>query len=621
MSVTAQALLAMLPLFAVATLLVGMRWPASRAMPVCWIVVVLLAGFLWQVAWSQIAAASLAGLLIALELLYIIFGAILLLQTLRQSGAMQLIQQSFVSITPDRRLQLIIVAWLFGSFIEGAAGFGSPAAIVVPLLIGLGYPPLAAVLAGMIIQSTPVSFGAVGTPILVGVATGLGNDADVMQYAAQAGFGDTAGMLRWLSWRVAVLHAVGGTLIPLFLVSITTRMFGINRSLLDGLAVWKFALFAAWAMIIPYVALAFCLGPEFPSLGGSLIGLAVVSVAARRGWWGAREAAASGRGELELPENWPSSWGKSGLSPAGIQGDGSETRSARNAPRSVVSSAAPSMPSGRPRRVDYVLAWVPYLIVAVLLVATRVDVLPLKAWLKSFSIPMTQILGTSVSRTSEPLYLPGSIFILVSLLSIIIWRMRASAIYSAWIDSARTTLKASTALVFTVPMVQVFINSHDGAAEYSKMPLALAAGVEYWVGQGWPLLATFVGGLGAAVAGSNTVSNMMFALFQFETGLRLQVDPLWVVALQAVGGAAGNAICVHNVVAASAVAGLAGQEGIIIRKTLPIFVWYALLTGAVGYAIVWYSTKGWLNSGTLITVAMLLSGLVVLLRSQAIQSR
>jgi lactate permease len=104
--------------------------------------------------------------------------------------------------------------------------------------------------------------------------------------------------------------------------------------------------------------------------------------------------------------------------------------------------------------------------------------------------------------------------------------------------------------------------------------------------------------LGAAVAGSNTVSNMMFSLFQFNVGERIGVDPTWIVALQAVGGAAGNMICVHNVVAASAVVGLLGREGLILRKTLIPFAYYAALTGGLGYMIVWHSSKGWLNLGT-----------------------
>jgi lactate permease len=93
---------------------------------------------------------------------------------------------------------------------------------------------------------------------------------------------------------------------------------------------------------------------------------------------------------------------------------------------------------------------------------------------------------------------------------------------------------------------------------------------------------------------------MMFALFQYDVGMQIGVDATWIVALQAVGGAAGNMICVHNVVAASAVVGLVGKEGAVIRKTLFPFTYYALLTGSIGYSIVWFSEKGLFNLGTFI---------------------
>lgn len=108
------------------------------------------------------------------------------------------------------------------------------------------------------------------------------------------------------------------------------------------------------------------------------------------------------------------------------------------------------------------------------------------------------------------------------------------------------------------------------------------------------------------------MSNMMFSLFQFNVGKQIGVDPLWIVALQAVGGAAGNTICVHNVVTASAVVGLAGKEGTVIRKTLMVFAYYALLAGAIGYSIVWSPTTGIWNAGTLIALAVVLTVLTFL---------
>ena len=107
----------------------------------------------------------------------------------------------------------------------------------------------------------------------------------------------------------------------------------------------------------------------------------------------------------------------------------------------------------------------------------------------------------------------------------------------------------------------MFLNTDGGLAGYDKMPIALANGVAALAGGAYPLLAPSLGGFGAFVAGSNTISNMMFSLFQFEVAVKIGIDATWMVALQAVGGAAGNVICVHNVVAASAVVGLTGREG------------------------------------------------------------
>jgi lactate permease len=136
-------------------------------------------------------------------------------------------------------------------------------------------------------------------------------------------------------------------------------------------------------------------------------------------------------------------------------------------------------------------------------------------------------------------------------------------------------------------MVQVFINS--GSADMPSMPITLAEGMASATGALWPLFAPIVGALGAFIAGSNTVSNMMFALFQFSTaeGIGLNLAGITtVVVLQAVGGAAGNMICVHNVVAASATVGLVDREGDLIRKTLITMVYYVVQAGLVGMALI-----------------------------------
>ncbi len=598
MDASLLAILAFLPIAVVALFLVILRWPASRAMPLSYVAVVLLAVFVWQVSARQITAATIHGLIVTATLLYIIFGAILLLNTLQQSGAMSVIRQGLTGISPDRRVQVIIIAWLFGSFIEGSAGFGTPAAVAVPLMVGLGFPAMAAVVAGMVIQSTPVSFGALGTPILVGVNTGLSGDASVEAFAEAAGFVAESGGGGWLGFlalvgaRVALLHTIAGTLIPLFVVALMTRFFGPERSLLAGLKVWKFALFAAFAMTIPYVIVAHVLGPEFPSIIGGLIGMAVVIPAARAGLFVPKDGESW---DFEARDRWKPEWIGT-IEIVDIRSEGKPMHLAR--------------------------AWAPYLLIALLLVATRVPALSLKPLLTAPLVTLTleNLLGTGITSSVQPLYLPGTIFVVVSLITYFLHRMNGKAYRRAWIDSSKTMIPASVALVFTVPMVQVFINSAGGGAGYEKMPIILAEGVAALTGSAWPIFAPFIGGFGAFVAGSNTVSNMMFSLFQFGVGARIGVDPGWMVALQAVGGAAGNIICVHNVVAASAVVGLVGKEGAVIRKTLPAFFYYALVAGCLGYAIVWTTSKGWLNTGTIL-LALIYAGLIVFMHRYLTKGR
>jgi len=578
MSTSILAILSLLPIISVAIFLVMLRWPASRAMPIAYVVAAALALFVWQLPIPKILAASVNGLIIAGTLIYIIFGAILLLNTLQQSGAMNTIRQGFSDITPDRRIQVIIIAWLFGTFIEGSAGFGTPAAVAVPLMVGLGFPAMAAVVAGMIIQSTPVSFGAMGTPILVGVNTGLSADPGMVAYAMELGFSEWEDFLGFIGTKIAIIHATAGTFIPLLVTSVMTRFFGANRSFADGFKVWKFAIFAALSMTIPYLIVATFLGPEFPSMFGGMIGLAIVVTAAKNGFLMPDE---TDKWDFDAKENWEDEWSGS--------------------------MQASDSASADKNSMGLIRAWSPYLFVAGLLVLTRLRSINMEAFLRSdhplITWSWTEIFGSDISASFQPLWSPGTIFIIVSLITILVHGLKSSDYKIAFTSSLKTLVPASTALVFTVPMVQVFINSSGGAAGYEQMPIALAEGVANLAGSAWPFFSTFIGGLGAFVAGSNTVSNMMFSLFQFGVGERILADPTWIVALQAVGGASGNIICVHNVVAASAVAGLIGKEGSVIRKTLLPFLYYALMTGALGYGIVNLSS-GVFNAGFAVVAAI-----------------
>ncbi|MBB4935121.1 lactate permease [Lipingzhangella halophila] len=545
------SLLAILPILSIGVLLVGFRWPAKYAMPVGYAVVVLIAAFVWQVGWVEIAASTVEGFIIAVGLLYIVFGALLLLSTLNASGAIRSIRAAFTRISPDRRVQAVIVAWLFGSFIEGASGFGTPAAVAAPLLLALGFPAMAAVMVGLIIQSTPVSFGAVGTPLLVGVTDGL-SGATVEESLSAAGTDLTTYVANDVTLAVAGMHAIVGTLVPLFMVCMLTAFFGERRSVADGLKVAPFALFAAFAMTIPYVLVAWLFGPEFPALLGGLIGLMIVVFAAQRGFLVPSEP-----WDFAPRKNWAPEW-MGRLVP-----DTSEVTSAD---------------------MGIVRAWTPYVLVAVLLLFTRL-VEPVTEGLQAGTLEWAGIFGTDAGADFQALYSPGFVFLVAVVLTFLIHRMSMPQVIQAVTTSGKQIGVAAVALLVAVPMVRVFINS---GAEFNvsgleSMPLSLAAGASSLAGEAWPVFSPWIGALGAFAAGSNTVSNLMFSLFQFSTAEQIGAPTSVVVGAQAVGGAAGNMITVHNVVAACATVGLVDREGALIRKTIIPMVYYCLTAGMLAY--------------------------------------
>lgn len=158
------AIIAAVPIILTIILTVGFNVPAKKVLPISWAVCAIIGLTYWGMDIGHIAAYTITGFLGSIDTLLIIFGAILLMNMLNEAGAMRRIEAMFNGITEDARIQIVIVGFAFAAFIEGAAGFGTPPAICAPLLIGLGAPPMAAAISCLLLDSTPVSFGAAGTP-------------------------------------------------------------------------------------------------------------------------------------------------------------------------------------------------------------------------------------------------------------------------------------------------------------------------------------------------------------------------------------------------------------------------------------------------------------------------
>ena len=540
------ALLAFLPILVTIVLMTAFNQPAKRALPVAWALCAIFGVAFWKMGILDVVAHTLAGFLNSLDATLVIFGAILLMNTLKKSGAMNSIQTGFKSVSNDKRIQAIIIGFMFGSFIEGAAGYGTPAALAGPLLVSLGFPPLAAATVALIFDSAAVSFGAVGTPVVMSMSQ-LGKTL------SDAGI-DAGAYQQELTLWSAIPHMAFAIFLPFVGIAVLTKFYGKERSFKPALEVLPFAMFAGISFSVPYLLIAMFLGPEFPSLFSAIIGLVITILAAKAGFlvpkkeWSFADAS-----------EWDESW------------------------KSKVKTQEEDETEGK--RMPLILAWMPYVIIALLLIVTRIDAIGLKSILSNDLIVSTgDLFGVkNASYTFKPAYLPGIVpFMLVALITIPMHRMSRKAAKEAWVVSLKQIAGAAVAIAFGVALVQIMRNSATEQVEgMMKIMADFLAGI---AGKAYLFIAPFIGVLGAFISGSNTVSNVMFTNLQYDTALNLELSTVAIVALQVVGGAIGSITCINHVVAACATVGTTGAEGKIIKTNIIPMILYtlvALLTVAV----------------------------------------
>jgi lactate permease len=594
-------LLAVLPLATIAVLMVGLYQPATRTMPIAWLVAGAVAYIGWEMTPTLIAAASIRGAMTATRILVIVFGAILLLYTLKQSGAFEVINAGFSSISDDRRVQVVLLVFLMGSFIEGAAGFGTPAAIVGPLLVGLGFPPMAAVVVALTGNILAITFGAVGTPLIIGLrdvvfAEGTGAAEQVI---GVGGFESVGAYVAQIGLWAAIIHAIVGIAIPFIGVAMMTRFFGEERSIQPALEVLPLTLFAWASFAIPYVATAYFLGPTFPALLGAMVGLLIVASTLRAGYFLPDE-----KWDFGPREGWPDHWVGSIEPGAGVTDttSGDETVAADGGTVDFEDTHSQDMSLG--------MAWLPYLLVAGLLVLTRVvgEIQSALTWTPENPaagiriqpngiLAWENILGTPFSEGIELFYLPGALFILVAVVTYLLHGMDTKEIKDSWSEAIVNIAPAVVALWFAVATVMIMQRSGaeivlESAAVSAGMLGVLSELTADITGAAFPFFSGFIGAFGAFIAGSNTVSDILFGLFQFQAAQEIGAPTQIIVAGQAVGGAIGNLVAIHNVVAALTVVGLIGEEGRVIRLELIPVLYYGVATGVLTLLLAYVVAPG-----------------------------
>jgi lactate permease len=514
-----QALLAALPLLLVLVLMLGLRWSAARAGAAGLALTLVLAWFAFGYGTTHLpelgvpgatGGALLEAVLIAATIVWIIFPALCIHELQLRTGAIDVLRLAMGRLSHDPRIVALLVAWFFVLFIEGAAGFGTSVALAAPFLVSAGFRRVEAVTIALVGHTVGVSFGAVGTPIL-----------------AQQALTPFSGLE--LSAATGIYHGLVGWLMPLAAMLLVTRSLPAEQRL--GASAWGWTLLAAALFLVPHTLIALFVGPELPTLGGSLIG-AVLFVGALL--WSRRRRAAA---------------------PATPAAPEPPARQVRRRPRSLPRAAAP------------------YVVLVLLVLATRL--LPgLRDTLEGVVVAWR---AEPFSVSFAPLYHPGTMLLVAFAVGALWQRAPRRHVLAAMRLAAVKVAPVTLALAAMLGLSRLMV--HAQMVDTLASAAALAAGTL------WPLFAPFVGLLGTFMTGSATTSNILFTDFQVATAERLQLAVLGLLGAQGFGAAAGNIVCPHNVIAAGATVSLTGKEGEVLRRTLLIALLYTLLGGLLALLV------------------------------------
>ncbi len=481
---------------------------------------------LWPIAWIIVAAVFLYKLTV-------------------KSGQFEVIRSSVLSITDDQRLQVLLIGFSFGAFLEGAAGFGAPVAITAALLVGLGFNPLYAAGLCLIANTAPVAFGALGIPIIVaGQVTGI----DAFKIGAMTGR------------QLPILSII----VPFWLVAMMDGWRGIKET-------WPAALVAGVSFAITQYFTSNYIGPELPDITSALVSLICLTLFLKV--WSPSRAAE------------PKVVGVSAGGAAIVGGFG------------IKRSSAPSPYSFA----QIVKAWSPFLILTVLVTIWTLK--PFKAMFAAggamystvfnFAIPFLDqlVIKTTPIVTSatampavfklDPISATGTAIFFSALISMLVLKINGKT----GLTTFKETLVELKWPILSIGMVLAFAFVTNYSGMSSTLALVLAG-----TGVLFPFFSPFLGWLGVFLTGSDTSSNALFSSLQATTAHQIGVNDTLLVAANTSGGVTGKMISPQSIAVACAATGMVGKESDLFRFTLKHSLIFATFVGLITLAQAYWLT-------------------------------
>jgi lactate permease len=493
------ALLSLFPLILLVFLLLVLRWPLLRSGLAALMLAAGIALVVWEITPSALEVALWRAVVLGLEIGVLLLGAVVFARVLQQVGVIGSLERLLVSISPDSRIQLLLIAWLFGSFLEGTAGFGIPAVIVAPMLLALGFRPGAALVAALIANSTAVVFGAVGTPVVVGLS-GFDQQSIV---------------------RIAVpIVGIAGLMVPTLMLSAVARLYRYRWREY----VWPMlplSVVAGGAFVLPFWLTSWWQF-ELASVVGGLVGMGVLSLVVMTGW----------------------------LVPSKTYKLGSTGE--------------------KPRRHDW-FALAPYLLFIALLLIAK-SVLP------------TLTYHLEGGDMAVRLFNSGLVFLLTT--ALVGWWYRLPAVsFLAEVKAVRPiAVKVGATILVLAFLTQLLVESSQNQ---TGLPSMLYLAFENFQTVWLPMISPALGALGSFLAGSITVSNLLFGPLQEKLAVNSGYLAENILALQLIGATAGNILSLANIAAAKAAVGSRQDDGGVVMQLLP---WVMVYLTAITLLGAWYAS-------------------------------
>jgi lactate permease len=472
-------LLAVLPILILALLLLVFRWSFYKTAPVIFFITLINSLLIWKIPLKSVTSVLSKAFLLTGDIVLIIFGAIFFASFMKQTGSLDKIIVHLKKISPDKEFQTILFAWLFGSFIEGVSGFGTSGAIVAPFLVGIGIAPQRAIIVSLAANSTAVTFGAVGTPVRVGLSEFLHLDF----------IKDTA-----------LINILPALFIPFMLV----YFVGPRKSVLQFFKTKsKIALIGGISFIVPYVFFA-RYSFDYPSIMGGGLGFLFFIF---------------------------------------IMGN----KIAKSDSILIFKSFAPYG-----------------LLLGILVLG--------KTLLSQFNITLD--LGFKLSHTVQ-IFNPGFAFLTTVALLVFYRRISLSSLLAVT-KSTIAPLKKTAVSIFFISATTYFMMMSDKILESDGILETIAGAL---IGPKLPFYSAFIGSFGAFLAGSATVSNLLFSNIQVLGAESFNLSKELVLSLQLTGAAAGNMIALPNILAVQAAVREEGREReVLLSLLIPSLVYLLLAT-------------------------------------------